>query len=126
MQGKGKRPLPLHPIPSIKWTRKCQVCARSKLSGIRPSVQSEDPLIGRSDDRKKQNSPLIDSDRYTKSRQGGRDKRFFDNSRRMTGDRSGGRLLYQPSRRRGGLALCVFNVQRRPLSNAALRRISWA
>src|ERR1700746_1137925 len=39
MQGKGKHPLPLHPIPSIKWTRKCQVCARSKVSGMSPAVQ---------------------------------------------------------------------------------------
>jgi hypothetical protein len=37
-QEKGKRPLPLHPIPSTLM-KKCQGCARSKMSGILPSVQ---------------------------------------------------------------------------------------
>src|SRR5262249_52353605 len=39
MQGKGKHPLPLHPIPSNKRRTKCQGCARSKVSGILPAVQ---------------------------------------------------------------------------------------
>src|SRR5208337_461906 len=38
-QGQGRFPLPLHPFPSQPRRRKCQVCARSKLSGIPPAVQ---------------------------------------------------------------------------------------
>src|SRR5712692_10266025 len=40
VQGKGKRPLPLHPIPSSNSTKKCQECARSKMSGIPPTVHA--------------------------------------------------------------------------------------
>ncbi len=35
-QGKGT--LPLHPIPSPKRRKKCQECARSKMSGMSPAV----------------------------------------------------------------------------------------
>jgi hypothetical protein len=42
MQGKEKRPLPLHPIPSANRgsnrRRKCQACVRSKMSGISPAA----------------------------------------------------------------------------------------
>ena len=39
--GQGKRKNPLHPIPSKPWpSRKCQECARSKLSGICPAVHA--------------------------------------------------------------------------------------
>src|SRR4029077_16776459 len=41
MQGKGKHTLPLHPIPSTQRSKKCQECARSKMSGILPAVQAE-------------------------------------------------------------------------------------
>jgi hypothetical protein len=36
MQGKGNRPLPLHPIPKTR-TKKCQLCPRSKLSTMCPA-----------------------------------------------------------------------------------------
>ncbi len=39
LQGKEMLPLPLHPIPSTQRSGKCQVCARSKLSGMCPSGQ---------------------------------------------------------------------------------------
>src|SRR5258708_24849064 len=52
-QRKGKFPLPLHSIPSTHWTRKCQVCARSKLSGMPPAAhRSGDLVIGWSGDRR--------------------------------------------------------------------------
>src|SRR5258708_9960992 len=38
LQGKGTQPLPLHPIPLPDRTRKCQACARSKVSGIPPAA----------------------------------------------------------------------------------------
>src|SRR5438876_5756688 len=38
MQGKGNRPLPLHPIPKTR-TKICQLCPRSKLSTICPAGQ---------------------------------------------------------------------------------------
>ena len=37
-QGKGT--LPLHPIPSPKRRKKCQECARSKMSGMSPAVHT--------------------------------------------------------------------------------------
>src|SRR5271157_1153509 len=42
MQGKRKDPLPLHPIPSpgCQERKKCQGCARSKMSGMSPAVQT--------------------------------------------------------------------------------------
>src|SRR5215813_6904983 len=43
MQGKGTLPLPLHPIPSNHRRRKCQGCARSKMSGMLPAVQESAP-----------------------------------------------------------------------------------
>src|SRR5437899_12923191 len=39
MRWKGTRPLLPHPSPSSNETRKCQGCARSKLSGIPPAAQ---------------------------------------------------------------------------------------
>ena len=38
VQGKGKLPLPLHPIPSRQRRKKCQECARSKMSGMIPAI----------------------------------------------------------------------------------------
>src|SRR5579871_2125172 len=46
-QGKRARPLPLHPIPQPNRTKKCQACARSKLSGMFPAVQSSQKSPGR-------------------------------------------------------------------------------
>jgi hypothetical protein len=46
MQGKEKRPLPLHPIPSNKRRTKCQGWARSDMSGFLPAVQG-DRVIGK-------------------------------------------------------------------------------
>src|SRR5882762_5855004 len=42
-QGKRKYPLPLHPIPpsGCKERKTCQACARSKMSGMSPAVQTE-------------------------------------------------------------------------------------
>ena len=38
MQGKGKFPVPLHPIPSKQRSQKCQECLRSKMSDMSPTV----------------------------------------------------------------------------------------
>src|SRR5579872_7518717 len=44
VQGKGtKVPLPLHPIPSPKQNKKCQACARSKMSTLSPTGYSAAP-----------------------------------------------------------------------------------
>src|SRR5258708_32522509 len=40
MQGKGNRPLPLHPFPKTR-TKICQLCPRSKLSTMCPAGQWE-------------------------------------------------------------------------------------
>src|SRR5215472_9880680 len=50
MQGKGTLPLPLHPIPSNHRRRKCQGCARSKMSGMLPAVH---PTYSRAELRKR-------------------------------------------------------------------------
>jgi transposase len=39
----GKDPLPLHPIPSKHRRKKCQGCARSKVSDMFPTVPSFTP-----------------------------------------------------------------------------------
>src|SRR5262249_47094090 len=45
MQGKGTLPLPLHPIPSNHRRRKCQGCARSKMSGMLPAVHASVAML---------------------------------------------------------------------------------
>lgn len=39
-KGRGRFPCPLHPIPSTRREKMCQVCARSKLSGMLPAAQN--------------------------------------------------------------------------------------
>src|SRR6266852_3604731 len=58
MQGKGNRPLPLHPIPKTR-TKICQLCPRSKLSTICPAGQRDEgkPRKG----RKKTKTPGFDT-----------------------------------------------------------------